>query len=803
MGFKPAMRRKKPSPTSEDEAAVPSRFDIVLRMASFGMRLHPCKPRSKEAILKGWPDKATTDPAQLQTWNEEYPNCNWGGSAGEQSGLLVIDTDSEEALALFKGFGPVPSTLTVKTARGWHFYFQYPKGMKIKNSSSTLGLKIDVKAERGNIIVPPSVHPSGAIYKIVDDCPPAPVPEWLLKRLLQIQSPSHSSSDSSAKAKEDGAKRIQKGKRNDTLIKMAGAMHRKGMPPDAIASALQITNSQECDPPLGLREVQKIAESIERYPSESDSEENLELMLAVNRNADLVVRAERLLQRPEERIFQTVAGRKLVRVIKYSCDPTSNSFIQRDPESSILTEVTPQYIQFALGLTGKVWKPGKKNPLPADVPRQLADMILSKAKTAPEKTAWKLIKKISQTPVLLSDGTLVMAEDYNENSRIWIDFRGIEFRDLALDPRLSSEKCASLIGEHVYPFLSRYRFFCEEVGQKQQETGAYAVVLSAMMCIDDRHNLPIVPMHCVSAPAQSCGKTRLVQAISAAVTGLQPTIVTYDGAEEFAKHLPALLANGDNAICIDNVRQVIDNEKMAAMITQENPFNNRPLGKSETVAVDNVSVLLATGVNLQLSGDMPSRSLRIRIEPGTEHPELARFPFDPIERARELFPNAVMAIKALLRAHQLHGYPGRDLLDNESRFRAWDRRVRSAIVWAGFADPLKTQEIIRAEDPVRSGNIRILWTLRRYFRDKPFLTCEIKSKLTDEEAEVFMQRTGHRTSEHFNETKLGNYLADHLCDRWYEGIRLVRTGRVPKGRVEWRIESKKSDADFGIQEEAL
>ena len=81
----------------------------------------------------------------------------------------------------------------------------------------------------------------------------------------------------------------------------------------------------------------------------------------------------------------------------------------------------------------------------------------------------------------------------------------------------------------------------------------------------------------------------------------------------------------------------VNNAKLAAMLTQEYAFNNRILGRSEDVTVENVSVLFATGVNLQLSGDMPSRCLLVRIEPEDERPEQRRFPFDQIVKAKELF----------------------------------------------------------------------------------------------------------------------------------------------------------------------
>jgi hypothetical protein len=499
-----------------------------------------------------------------------------------------------------------------------------------------------------------------------------------------------------------------------------------------------------------------------------------------------------------------MVSRKLVRVIQYKYAMSPDETATRDPEASILTEITAPYLQLALGLTGKIYRPSKPVPLPADCPRQLAEMILSNVRTAPEKSTWSLLKKIAYTPVLLADGSLATEPGYHSGSKIWIDLRGKTFIDLGANKaKLSGAECAKLIAAHIHPFVSKYEFLREKSGQHWFETGAFAVVLSAMMSIDDRHNLPAVPMHCVSAPTQASGKTRLVQAICAAVTGTQPTIVTYDNAEEFAKHLPVLLAAADSAICVDNITMPVNNAKLAALLTQEYTFNSRPLGKSETQTLENVSVLFATGNNLQLSGDMPTRCLMVRIEPDVEHPEERWFDFDPVERALELFPYAVMAIKAVLRAHQLNGYPGVKLLKKASRFPVWDRRVRAAIAWAGYADPLATQEAIRMDDPLRWEHLRVLNILRGKFRDEPFLTRQLASRLSTDDLEDIKQITGHRDGEAPNERKIGKYLSHHLQGRWFEGIRLIKTGKIQGGKVEWRIEAKKGVEDFIVREGPL
>jgi hypothetical protein len=774
----------------------------VFQAISRGWRIFPVKFREKLPLVKGWPNLATADKAKISEWLRQYGQCNWGLATGSASGILVLDADSDEALNELEKLGS-PQTFTVKTARGQHFYFQYPSDSTIHNSASKLAKGLDVRGEGGYVLMPPSVHPSGVRYQILDNRLPVPPPQWLLKKLTGPPA-------SSSKVQVEGnptlvEQKIGEGSRNATLASLAGTMQRRGMTQGAIEAALIKENEQRCNPPLPPDEVLAIVNSISRYEPADEKGQQSALVIGERPFAQMVPAAESVLKNSvEERIYQTPLSRRLIRIVQHKQDPQPDKGVNRDPEASLLVDIDARYLQLALGRSGQVVRQKGNGLIAIDAPRQLAEMILSSVKASPEFTSWNRLKKISVTPVLLSNGTIVTEPGYHPQTQIWIDTRGIDFVDPALDkPNMSRRECRRLIEAFIHPIVCEYPFLKEKTGQHWYETGAFSVVLSALMSIDDRHNLSAVPMHCVSAPTQSCGKTRLVQAISAAVTGGQPTIVTYDGAEEFGKHIPVLLGKGDPVICVDNVIMPVNNARLAALLTQEYLFTYRVLGASEERTVENLSVLCATGVNLQLSGDMPTRCLLVRIEPEDERPELKKFPFDQVERAKEFFPHAVMAVKAVLRAHQLAGFPGEKLLKGASRFRVWDKRVRAAIVWLGYADPTITQEAIRADDPIRNENVRLLWMLRRKFGETPFLVAKLASIQEAEDIEALKQITGHKEFENLNERKIGKYFSHHLSRNWFEGIRLVRTGKTPGGRIEWRIEAKPDAAPFGGKEEAL
>jgi hypothetical protein len=80
--------------------------------------------------------------------------------------------------------------------------------------------------------------------------------------------------------------------------------------------------------------------------------------------------------------------------------------------------------------------------------------------------------------------------------------------------------------------------------------------------------------------------------------------------------------------------------------------------------------------------------------------------------------------------------------------------------------------------------------LRERFNEDPFRVCELSSNANPDSIETLRQITGHKDDESLNERKIGRYFGSHLSGRWFEGIRLVRTGKNQNGRIEWRIEAR-------------
>jgi hypothetical protein len=193
---------------------------------------------------------ATVDLKAIQRWHRKHPDMNYGVAT---EGLAVIDCDSKEALRAFRSHYRPPPTFTVKTARGFHFY--YRGEMPARNGARH---KLDVKSGPGCYVVGPgSRHEFGTIYALWEDNPIADLP----KNIAEITEQRDDSPEAG------GGGPIPVGLRNDTLTRFAGYMHGKGVPQPAVLETLKALNRTMSEKPLPDREVRQIARSVSRYPA--------------------------------------------------------------------------------------------------------------------------------------------------------------------------------------------------------------------------------------------------------------------------------------------------------------------------------------------------------------------------------------------------------------------------------------------------------------------------------------------------------------------------------------------------------
>lgn len=240
--------------------------DAAISYAARGWRVFPLAAGTKIPIrdTNGFKD-ASTDRELISDWWRQWPDSNVGIATGTVSDLVVIDVDprsggDETLRQLETEHGPLPETVEVLTGGGGrHIFLRHPGGV-VPCSAGKLGPGIDVKADGGYIVAPPSIHPDThreyewEIEHRPGEVPVASPPTWILEGLTTQIQPVRGTPD-----------RICGGERNKSLTRLAGIMRRPGMTADEILVALLAINEGRCDPPLDVKEVQKIARSVGRY----------------------------------------------------------------------------------------------------------------------------------------------------------------------------------------------------------------------------------------------------------------------------------------------------------------------------------------------------------------------------------------------------------------------------------------------------------------------------------------------------------------------------------------------------------
>jgi hypothetical protein len=227
------------------------------------------------------------------------------------------------------------------------------------------------------------------------------------------------------------------------------------------------------------------------------------------------------------------------------------------------------------------------------------------------------------------------------------------------------------------------------------------------------------------------------------VTGELPTIWPHTGGrddEEVRKRLFTALRNGTRALVWDNVVGTFDSAAMAAALTSGN-FTDRVLGKSESISVPNRAIMLMTGNNLTLAGDMARRVLVCRIDPRMERPFTRQFDLDPLAYVQAHRQEMIVAALTIVR-----GYLNSDTKRAQGRmasFELWDDFVRQPVAWVGhdirpgeFADPMDAVIAAQSTDPDQETLGEMLRAWRIIFDGNPVSSAEIISQLTDDEGKL-------------------------------------------------------------------
>lgn len=232
----------------------------------------------KKPLIKNWTNEPLRTAAQVRAkWQEfaRYGNVPGIGIATGQicGGYIVIDLDRHpergiDGYEVLKDWQrdtgrELPETWTAITGSGgYHFWYRTDKAMR---SWSNHEMGVDLRADGGMIVVPPSLHPSGKRYvwevsPIEIKCANA---DEAVIAFIEYCRPSDSEYRQSTKRGEGGVRKmllppiIPDGGRHAPLISLIGTLNRLGVSDYAIETIVRMENGQKCKPPFTEQELQR------------------------------------------------------------------------------------------------------------------------------------------------------------------------------------------------------------------------------------------------------------------------------------------------------------------------------------------------------------------------------------------------------------------------------------------------------------------------------------------------------------------------------------------------------------------
>lgn len=356
----------------------------------------------------------------------------------------------------------------------------------------------------------------------------------------------------------------------------------------------------------------------------------------------------------------------------------------------------------------------------------LEDPPLSICKTVlalPGERGFKPLHAVITAPTLRKDGTVLSYPGYDSASGLFLDIEEDAVIPVPVTP--TDEQARKALETLWFPFAN-FPFV---------DNLAKAAHLAALLTAAVRASLPTAPAFGYDAPVQGSGKTLLAQCVAALATGSTPVLyphITGSDDGEMRKRLFSALLEGQRTIVLDNILGAFDSVALASMLTSEF-FQDRKLGKSESQSVPTGALVLLTGNNMMLAGDMPRRVVPCRIDPQSETPFDRSFGVDPLSyclvNRQKMIVAALTLIRYYLSANVSRPAPGRT-----ASFEHWDDLVRQTVVYVDqtialdeFGDVMELIKKNQAEDPAKESLRDLLQALYGCFENRVFTASEVAS----------------------------------------------------------------------------
>ena len=376
---------------------------------------------------------------------------------------------------------------------------------------------------------------------------------------------------------------------------------------------------------------------------------------------------------------------------------------------------------------------------------------------------------VVRSPFLRADGTVCADVGYDGRSGNYLAATS----HVAVPDQPSAEDVAravALIDDFLHDFPLKSR---------ADRAHVFALLLTPLV----RHLVPLVPLFILDGNGPGVGKNLLAESCMFIATGewVQTDPLPTD-AEEQRKQITALMSTGRSVALFDEAH-IITGTSLARLITSTT-WGDRLLGYSKQVSYPNRITVCALGNNVDVQGDMPRRSILIRLESQLARPyDRQDFRHDNLrEWVEHHRPELVAGLLTILVAWHQAGRPkGAARLGS---FDAWAATVGGALSFAGIDGFMSNVGEMRQRGAGDEQDMAAhLWELNAHFYGQSFTVKQVARLLEDDRMETIPPRM----SQSKNYAQSLGYVYRHYADRWFDRIRLRQEG-MTHGARRWVLE---------------
>lgn len=430
---------------------------------------------------------------------------------------------------------------------------------------------------------------------------------------------------------------------------------------------------------------------------------------------------------------------------------------------------------------------------PANPPLPVARNILASARLC----SWfPPLLGLTGSPAICLDGRIVTAPGYDAETGLYYSpAPGLNLPPVPDDPTPEEVAAAA---ELVSDALADFPFVVEPGGAGAGRANALAALMTPLV----RPMIPgRVPMVLFDKPQMGTGASLLAEVIVTIATGSSAAMTQAPtNRDEWGKLLLSELSAGRAVIVFDNITGKLASPELSTAITQQK-YNGRVLGTSRTLQVENQPCWIATGINIELGGDLPRRCVWVRMDPQDPRPWLRdrsafRHP-DLLGWAKQERGRIIAAVLTIARAW-IRG--GRNVPDGTPRlavFEDWCEVLGGMLAVMkidGFLENLVRQyEEADLEGP-QWGAFLERWHER--FGEKPVTVAELVEELEQNASALYPDQTLRACApdevleaiavKGKGNQKLGTLLRYRKETRFPSGFMLASVGLRHRG-VQWSV----------------